>query len=220
MAADAHLTQTRLFAVLTGDRYRSHSAHVFAYSHGAWQRTHTIIASTLELLLKCLREGHAYFLVMAHVGTQRDEAHVALELKTLQAHASPFMLADLRFRVISSKKAETKIKNWCYSCSDLCRTLYQRFASGTEHIERNYHRRCGSPLLGAQQQGVAFTDCYIETRNGVQRPCPKLRPDSRAFGMAAMFWGAHPLTCSLGNVLRRLGWRQGADGDDLARLWQ
>ena len=52
------LLQVKVFALVSGDAYRSHGDQVFCYDDGAWVRTDSIAATTQEWLLKVLRPAN------------------------------------------------------------------------------------------------------------------------------------------------------------------
>ena len=61
--AKSEVLHTKLFTLLLGERYRSHTDTLFTYRQGAWQMSPggTLTAEDLEFLTMGLRRAQAYF---------------------------------------------------------------------------------------------------------------------------------------------------------------
>jgi hypothetical protein len=163
----SELLQTRVFALLMGEKYRSHAEVLYEFEQGGWEVSrHGISVMALEHVLQTLRRTQAYFLAMARHDITREFASVSEELRTIQSISGEEQLLQWQLTDIIPKKQETKARNWCFGASELCRELRKHFNEHNKAIAKNFQRWCGSNLEDSIQAGLCFKDRILKSMLG------------------------------------------------------
>lgn len=155
------LLHTKLFTLLLGERYRSHSDVLFTYIQGAWQPASSgaITADDFEFLTLALRRAQGYFCAMGRNETPRDFQKVAWELRVILSLPSDDLLLEWQLSEVCPIKAEQKSKSWWLGVSELCRDLRKVLADHSRSIIKSFLRWSDSSIQGKKKPGVAFQDC-------------------------------------------------------------
>ncbi|CAJ1383870.1 unnamed protein product [Effrenium voratum] len=189
--AKSELLLTKVFALLLGERYRSHGGVLFQYSQGAWSpAAGSISAMDLEYILYALRRAQAYFGLLSRYKPSRDFSDVCFEVRVLQALPEDALL-EWQLNDIVGKRAAEKSRQWYVGSSDLCREMRKIFSEHNKAVVKNFSRWADSDMGGKQRAGVAFRDCFLAVCNGEVK---QLRKDPRqgcyVYVPAALTWQA------------------------------
>ena len=189
--AKSELLLTKVFALLFGERYRSHGGVLFQYSQGAWSpAAGSISAMDLEYILYALRRAQAYFGLLSRYKPSRDFSDVCFEVRVLQALPEDALL-EWQLNDIVGKRAAEKSRQWYVGSSDLCREMRKIFSEHNKAVVKNFSRWADSDMGGKQRAGVAFRDCFLAVCNGEVK---QLRKDPRqgcyVYVPAALTWQA------------------------------
>ena len=80
----SELLLCKLFALVAGDLYRSHSGVLFAYSNGSWAPAERLSSVGLEFILQALRRSQAYCGIMWRMTTKRQYTDIVFEVRAIQ----------------------------------------------------------------------------------------------------------------------------------------
>ena len=119
---------TKVFSLVMSGNYRSHAYTLFQYSAGSWGQVDGIGAILLDGFLQVVRYAQACFLLLATAKPHRHVDAIAREMKMIHEYAPPDLIAATFLADVSNKKTKSKVDNWCFSCSDLCKMLHGHFA--------------------------------------------------------------------------------------------
>lgn len=157
------LLHTKLFTLLLGERYRSHTDVLFTYSQGAWQpaTSGAITADDFDFLSVALRRSQSYFWAMSRNQIARDFHKVAWELQVIFSMPSDEALLEWQLSEVNNLKPEQKSKSWWLGLSELCRDLRKVLADHSRSIIKSFLRWSDSAMQDKRKPGIAFQDCSI-----------------------------------------------------------
>lgn len=157
------LLHTKLFTLLLGERYRSHTDVLFTYSQGAWQpaTSGAITADDFDFLSVALRRAQSYFWAMSRNQIARDFHKVAWELQVIFSMPSDEALLEWQLSEVNNLKPEQKSKSWWLGLSELCRDLRKVLADHSRSIIKSFLRWSDSAMQDKRKPGIAFQDCSI-----------------------------------------------------------
>ena len=163
----------KLFALLVGEKYRSHNEVLFLHEkRTAWTKVGSITYKTLQFVTRALGLAEAAFSVLHNCNVSRNFQELALELRFL---FEEFSVADMEEALLNAPKAEQRQGEdcgWAVNASKVCAALRRAFGERERHILANFHKWGATPPV-PPCHGVNFYDCYLTLQDLVVTQAPK-----------------------------------------------